>query len=70
MNKIQQAVVDFTTKNSKLLPLPPFINTDWIISVSKNNIEVNTKKDTAVLLNFCTNNDSTTLEDVKCLALK
>uniref|UniRef100_A0A915JXP2 Uncharacterized protein n=1 Tax=Romanomermis culicivorax TaxID=13658 RepID=A0A915JXP2_ROMCU len=63
MNEIQQVVIDFTTKNSKLSPSSPFINTDWIVSVGKNNIEADAKKDTAVLLNFCTNDDSTILED-------
>uniref|UniRef100_A0A915KRU4 Uncharacterized protein n=1 Tax=Romanomermis culicivorax TaxID=13658 RepID=A0A915KRU4_ROMCU len=45
MNEIQQVVIDFTTKNSKLSPSPPFINTDWIVSVGKNNIEADLKND-------------------------
>uniref|UniRef100_A0A915IMH8 Uncharacterized protein n=1 Tax=Romanomermis culicivorax TaxID=13658 RepID=A0A915IMH8_ROMCU len=70
MNEIQQVVIDFTMKNSRLSLLSPFINTNWIVPVGKNNIEADVKKDTLVLLNFCTNDDSTTFEDVKSFALK
>uniref|UniRef100_A0A915J375 Uncharacterized protein n=1 Tax=Romanomermis culicivorax TaxID=13658 RepID=A0A915J375_ROMCU len=70
LTKSSAAVIDFTMKNSKLLLSPLFINMDWIISVSKNNIEADAKKDTTVPLNFCTDDDSTILDDVKSFELE